>query len=171
MTTQISLAPAAPAKKAVIASLMQLYLYDCSEASGADLDDHGRYPSPNLDIYWAEPGHAPFLICANERIAGFALVNGSSRIRTPFLGRAVADFFILRKYRRQGIGARAAAQLFDHFPGHWEVATFALLIPAHTFWRGVIDRYTHGQYDEVWVRTSAWRGPVQSFVTPIRVGL
>lgn len=162
MTTQITVAPAAPADQAAIANLLQLCLYERSDA-GVDVSSQGRYPHPALDAYWSEPDHAAFLICAQQQLVGFALVNGASRLGSPLEGRAVAEFFILRRHRRQGIGRAAAAQIFDRFPGPWEVATPAAYVPAQSFWRGTVHRYTGGRYDEVWVQQPEWRGTVQRF--------
>jgi predicted acetyltransferase len=47
----------------------------------------------------------------------------------------MAEFFILRKYRHQGIGARAAWELFDRFPGRWEVFEIIENTAAQEFWR------------------------------------
>jgi predicted acetyltransferase len=33
----------------------------------------------------------------------------------------MSEFFVLRKYRRQGIGRTAAVELFERFPGPWRV--------------------------------------------------
>ena len=89
------------------------------------------------------------------------LREGSARTRTApstkvtSLNRDASkgEFFILRRYRRQGIGERAARMLFDHFPGRWTVYTFPQNIAARAFWHGVIGRYTHGQ-----LTTGRWEG-------------
>ena len=80
--------------------------------------------------------------------------------------RSIADFFVLRRYRRQGVGRTAAMLLFDRFPGAWEVSSGADNVPGHVFWRGVVDHYTGGHYAETWIQTPNWRGPVESFVVP-----
>jgi predicted acetyltransferase len=163
---QIALLPAAVSDRAVLENLIQLYLYDLSEITGADVDEHGCFVYPLLDSYWTEAGRHAFLIRIDANPAGFALVNRYSRLLNPFDGHAVAEFFIIRKYRRMGIGRSAAIQLFDRFPGRWEVASIATNVPAHAFWRSTIDMYTGGRYHEVWLQDANWRGPVQSFVAP-----
>jgi predicted acetyltransferase len=163
---QIALIPAFAPDKPLFATLMQLYLYDLSEFSGADLDEQGCFSDPWLDSDWSKADCHPFLIHVEGRLAGFALVNRYSRLHNPFDGHAVAEFFVMRRYRRRGVGRTAAMQLFDRFPGRWEVASFALNVPGHVFWRGVIDRYTGGRYSETWFQMDGWRGPVQSFVAP-----
>jgi predicted acetyltransferase len=161
---QISLLPTAASDKPALANLMQLYHYDLSEFNDADVDEQGCFHNSRLDGNWTAADHHPFLIRVDGRLAGFALVDHYSRLHNPFDGHAVADFFVMRRYRRQGIGRAAAARLFDHFPGHWEVSAYAENVPGNIFWRGVIDRYTGGRYTEIWHQTANWRGPVQSFV-------
>ncbi len=94
------------------------------------------------------------------------LVNQRSLLREAFEGHAVVDFFVMRRFRRQGLGRAAATVLFDRFPGPWEIASCAHHVPAHVFWRSVIDRYTAGRYAETWLRTPLWHGPLHSFTAP-----
>jgi predicted acetyltransferase len=60
----------------------------------------------------------------------------------------MVDFFIMKKYRRQGIGQFVAHYLFDLFPGEWQVSEIARNLPAQAFWRKIIGRYTDGQFSE-----------------------
>jgi predicted acetyltransferase len=158
------LLPAGLLDKPALTNLMQLYLYDFSAVDGADVDASGCFSYPYLDSYWTMPDHHPFLIQVAGCLAGFTLVNRHSRLHDPFDGHAVAEFFIMRKYRRMGAGRTAAMQLFARFPGKWEVASIATNVPAQAFWRSTIDAYTDGRYHEVWLQDSRWRGPVQSFI-------
>ncbi|MGH3281079.1 MAG: GNAT family N-acetyltransferase [Trebonia sp.] len=50
----------------------------------------------------------------------------------------IAEFFVMRKYRRRGIGAEAVAQLFERFPGEWTVRQQLSNPAATTFWRKAI---------------------------------
>jgi predicted acetyltransferase len=163
---QIVLTPAAIADKPALANLMQLYRYDLSEFTSADVDELGCFDDTQIDTYWMDDDCHPFLIRVDGRLAGFALVDRQSRLHHSFDGYTIADFFVMRRYRRAGVGRAAATQLFDRFPGLWEVASPALNVLGQVFWRGVIDRYTNGRYGEIWLQTDGWRGPVHSFVAP-----
>jgi predicted acetyltransferase len=165
-TVQIALQPAAMTDRPTLANLMQFYLYDRSEMVPEDVDEQGCFHYPSLDLYWTEAGRYPFLIRAEERLAGFALVDRGGWLNNSIDGHMIAEFFILRMYRRSGIGRAAAAQLFDRFPGPWEIASPATNVPAQAFWRSTLQGYTGGTYREIWVQTVAWRGPVQSFFSP-----
>ena len=50
------------------------------------------------------------------------------------------------KYRRLGIGLKAAAQLFDTHRGHWEVCYWRNNLPASKFWKRVVEKYTNNHY-------------------------
>lgn len=164
---QLSVDPAGPEERATIANLMQLYLYDFSEFDdeGADVDERGRFPEYRyLDDYWRDPDRHPFLIRADGRLAGFALVRRLARPGSePTWG--MAEFFILRRYRRSGLGRRAAIVLFDRLPSRWEVGQIHANTGAIAFWRRVIAEYTAGRYSEVGTDDPAWEGPVQIFRT------
>ena len=50
----------------------------------------------------------------------------------------MAEFFVMRKYRRAGLGRRAAAEIFPLFPGEWTVRQQRGNAPATSFWRTAI---------------------------------
>ena len=163
---QIALLPTTIAEKPALANLMQLYYYDLSEFTGADVDERGCFDDSHIESYWRDSDCHAFLIRADGRLAGFALIDRQSHLHDPFDGYTIAHFFVLRRYRRAGVGRTAATQLFDRFPGLWEVASPAPNVLGQVFWRAVIDRYTHGCYGEIWLQIGGWRGPVHSFVAP-----
>ena len=155
-------------RKAVIAHLMQLYLHDFSEfaAIGTDhgeVDEDGRFPYKWLDSYWREEGRLPFTIHADGRLAGFALINRWSALGCP-LDQSVAEFFVLRKYRRSGVGLRAAQLLFARFPGQWEVPVAWYNQPALSFWRKVVAIVADGPLEECAGNGERWVGTVLRFV-------
>lgn len=96
------------------------------------------------------------------RMAGFVLVRNLEE-STPV--HSIAEFFILRKYRRRGVGKAAAHQIFGMFPGQWRVAQTEDNHPAQAFWRKVISEYTQGNFKEIWSNDDEWKGPIQIFGT------
>lgn len=158
---KIELTLAGLEEKALLERLMELYLYDFTEFDQADVDGQARYGYPYLDRYWEEPGRSPFLIRVDGVLAGFVLVFEYSLLSTP--GHMIAEFFVMRKYRRMGVGKAAAFVAFARFPGHWEVSQIFQNLPAQNFWRKIISEYTHGSYREVVLDNENWQGPVQTF--------
>jgi len=82
----------------------------------------------------------------DEKYIGFVLVRFiESATRNYF---SIAEFFIMKKYRRKGIGQAVAEQIFDLHVGQWEVYQKESNEPAQVFWNRVIDRYKKGQFKE-----------------------
>ncbi len=146
-----------------LAGLFALYTYDFSEILGIDVEEDGRFQLPALGPYWTVPGHHPFLIRVDAKLAGFALVQERSRLTGHEGVRDMAEFFVMRRYRRRGVGVRAAVFLFDRFRGPWEVRQRPENLDATAFWRPAIARYTGGRFDDVLWNDEQWRGPVQRF--------
>ncbi len=158
----VQLIAAGPEQQEILRNLMSLYLYDFSVYTGEDAEANGQFTYYHLPRYWIEPTRFPFFIMASGKYAGFVLVRD---VPDPQAGGEVthhmAEFFVMRKYRRKQVGQRAAWAVFDHFPGRWHVAEMQENLPAQAFWRKIIDEYTHGTYTEV--RLDEWQGPVQLF--------
>ena len=60
----------------------------------------------------------------------------------------MSEFFVLRAYRRGGIGRRAAFLLWDRLPGQWVVRVSERNVGALPFWEGAVREYTRGAYRE-----------------------
>jgi predicted acetyltransferase len=125
------LVPAGKRHSAVLRRLVELYRYDFSELDGSDVGDGGEFGYRYLPAYESEPDRHPFLFQVDGRWAGFALV----RAGPP---HDMAEFFVMRKYRRRGIGREAAVQVFRRFPGKWTVRQRVYNPAATAFWRRVI---------------------------------
>jgi predicted acetyltransferase len=117
--------------KGALRQIVELYVYDCSEFVGSDVDEHGTFGYRYLDHYWTEPDRHPFFIRVDGHIAGFALV----RAGDP---HDMAEFFVMRKYRRTGVGVAAARMVFERFPGAWQVRQESDNVAAAPFWRVAI---------------------------------
>jgi predicted acetyltransferase len=81
-------------------------------------------------------------------MAGFALVTrGSPASEDPEV-LDVAEFFVLRAYRRSGVGRRATRLLWNRLPGKWTVRASQGVPSAVKFWREVIAEFTGGSNNE-----------------------
>ena len=160
-------APAA--QRPVLDRLLQLYLHDFSEfapigSPHGEVGAEGRFTYPRVESYWQEIGHIPLLIRADDHLAGFALVNQWSALERP-LEHSVAEFFVLRKYRRARVGTRAALLIFRRYPGRWEVPVAWYNPPALAFWRSVTEEAAPGEVEELAGNGKRWAGPVLRFAT------
>jgi predicted acetyltransferase len=156
-------AAAGPEDEQRLAALFELYIYDFSETVEIDVGDDGRFRPPPLATWFSDPRRHAFLIRVDERLAGFALVQERSRLSGDEAVCDVAELFVMRRYRRRGVGGQVAATLFDRFRGRWEVRQKAENPRATAFWRRVIGRYTDGRFEELTLDDERWRGPVQCF--------
>jgi predicted acetyltransferase len=147
---EVVLEAAAVRDAALLSNLLELYLHDLSEAfPSIDLGAEGRFGYDKLPLYWSEPERRfPFLIRYGGRVAGFVLATGGSPASDDPAVYDVAEFFVLRRHRRSGVGRRAAFLLWDRLPGRWTVRVSSGNRGAIPFWTGVIAEYTRGAATE-----------------------
>ena len=165
----VTVVEAPAAQRPVFDRLLQLYLYDFSVfapigSSHGEVDEEGRFFYPGIDSYWQQDGHIPLLIRADDHLAGFVLVNEWSALGRP-LDHVVAEFFVLRKYRRARVGERAALLVFRRYPGQWEVPVAWYNPPAQAFWRSVAEELAPVEVEEIAGDGKRWTGPVLRFAT------
>ncbi len=161
----IELRRATPQHRSLLRQLYEHYCHDFSPLTQADLGDDGYWTDDDFLDPWPDDLHI-YLITVDGRWAGFAWIAFGGYIDPRVNHHILMDeFFILRKYRRRGVGEWAAVSLFNHYRGAWEVGEIPENVEAQQFWRTIIDRYTSGHYQEVNVNNLRWRGPVQIFIT------
>ena len=151
----------------IITNLIQLYKYDFSEFAEigspyGEVGPDGRFAYEGLESYWREDGRVPLVVQGDGRLAGLILVNRWSALNRE-LDHSVGEFFVLRKYRRIGVGSRAARALFERWPGRWEVGVAWYNKPALSFWRKAIRASVDAPVEECTGDGDRWRGPVLCF--------
>jgi predicted acetyltransferase len=135
--------------KNVIENLMQFYIYDFSEYVSHDVEEDGLFrPYPHLKEYWKEKDKFPYIIRKDKKYIGFVLVKFIRTEERNYF--SIAEFFIMRKYRREGIGTEVATQIFNLHKGKWEVWQKENNQPARIFWNTIINEYTEGRFRERW---------------------
>ena len=144
---RVDIVRATDAERAVIQNLGRLYVYDLSEFAGWPCPNDGLYECCDLSSYWGPDGMA-FVIRADGELAGFALVDQRHDRGTSEPHYWMGEFFVLRKFRRQGIGREAASTILDLLPGAWEIAQVPKNRPAIAFWRSIAGRHTSGAFTE-----------------------
>ena len=140
---------------------MQLYLHDLSSFTNETPDASGVFPLDEyFDCYWLDSDRFPYILLMDEKPAGFALVRQLAEN-----SYSIAEFFVLRAFRRQGVATKFAHGIFRRHHGHWSVAELEENEPSHAFWRHAISLYTRDQYQEKWSNSQP-RGPLQTFDSP-----
>ncbi|MHB1949408.1 MAG: GNAT family N-acetyltransferase [Gammaproteobacteria bacterium] len=68
----------------------------------------------------------------------------------------IAEFYIIPAMRKQKFGCGFAMSIFDRHPGKWQVREIAGADSAISFWRKVIKKFTHNEYQEAIVTDPQW---------------
>jgi predicted acetyltransferase len=139
---QVTIQAASAEEQPVLDNLLQLYLHDFSEFEPVDIQADARYTYPYLEFYWQDLDRYPFLIHYKDKLAGFALVRVVPDPASEQSLTSLAEFFVLRRLRKLGIGREAAYKLWDRFPGNWIVEVLESNKTGHAFWMKVISDYT-----------------------------
>jgi predicted acetyltransferase len=137
MTPQIKIEQVTPRERDVLWRYLQFYIYDMSRFTGAQPDD-GEFPYSAFESYWDQgERRSAWWAKAGGEIAGFALV----RIDANDGRREIAEFFIINRWRRRGIGLAFARQLLSRFPGPWKLHQLRNNTAAIAFWHRVLDGF------------------------------
>jgi len=160
---QINVLPATSEHEPVLSNLLELYAHDFSEFSDLKIGADGRFGYDPLPLYWREPDRFPFLVTANGGLAGFVLVQQGSQVTGAGQVWDMAEFFVLRGYRRHGVGLRVTHDVWKMFPGHWEVRVTDKNLVAQEFWKHAISRFTGVHAESILTEVAAKRWHVFSF--------
>jgi predicted acetyltransferase len=137
---KVSLDVATSADSALLGNLLELYAHELSDVfPDLVLGPDGRFGYPQLPLYWSESGRRfAFVIRADGQVAGFVLVTrGSPATEDPEVFD-VSEFFVLRRYRRVGVGRWAAQLLWHRLPGRWTVRVAEGNGGGRSFWASLL---------------------------------
>jgi predicted acetyltransferase len=135
----------------VLLTLSRLYTYDLSEIAtqfhGYQCDEKGLY-AECVRGFIEDPSSDCYLLKMTEEWAGFAIVKRKTQTENsdskPKVSQ-MAEFFLVRKFRRQGVATTAACRIFDCYPGEWEVSVWPENHAACSFWNSAISDYRDGK--------------------------
>lgn len=137
----VALVAATVERAATLANLFQLYAHDFSEHVPLSLAPSGRFEVSPGEEWWTRDDHFAYLIEASGKLSGFALVRAGSRVTEATDVMDVAEFFVVRGARGQGVGRQAAHALFEAFSGPWEVRVRKTNAAARQFWSKVAESW------------------------------
>jgi len=131
---------------ATLQNLFEHYLHDMAEWFQFDYAPDGRYAhdpatyrNNGAEVWFAYVGEIPI---------AFALVGSAHAFIDDADAKDLDEFFVVRRYRRNGVGRDFARQVWDAYRGRWVVRVFQGNVPAVPFWRGAIAEYTDRAYHE-----------------------
>jgi predicted acetyltransferase len=142
---KIELVTVDEADKSVLMNLIQFYQYDFSEIRDLALTRHGTFTYRYLDPYFTEMDREADFITVDGQLAGFTLTRGDVDGDGSW---NVAEFFVARHYRRQGVARVSARRLFARRPGVWTLSVDHNNQPAAALWRSVISTVAVGPIAE-----------------------
>ena len=114
-------------------NLLQKYLCELSPYFDLEGDGKGNYPYEHFDEYFSDPTRRAYIIYDGDSVAGFVMLNKVSDFGED-IDHAVAEFFILPKFRRTGLGSDIFLVLRKQFKGQWEIRYHVDNVPAAAFW-------------------------------------
>lgn len=138
---QIEIVKATIEQKPLLANLLELYAYDFTEFCDVDIGDNGLYGYEHVHLYWTDSTRFPYLIYVEKKIAGFILVQKGSSLLKDKTVWDISEFFIMKKYKRHGIGTAAALKIWEQFRGPWQVRVLISNRPACSFWLQTIKKF------------------------------
>lgn len=105
--------------------LFQLYYYEGSDWADEDIGPDGLFDASPEQIadYINDPAKGAYWIGEDGALAGF-VVTESITLPNGSVAEEVADLFILKRYRRQGLAFETVHALARTFTGPWLVAIF-----------------------------------------------
>lgn len=151
---------AIPSDFPAISRMLELYQHDLSDIWDQDLNENGEF-GYDLSRHMEGKRFFAHVALVNQCFAGVALV--APAIVTQKEGCWMEQFFVLKKYRRGGVGSQLAKHVIQSYPGAWEVGQMTANLPAQAFWRKFIAELTRGNFNEVQVTEGWWLGVVQRF--------
>jgi len=80
-------------------------------------------------------------------LAGFAMVIDLPEAEGTETDFQMAEFFVMVKYRRSGVGRQAVFQTLDRHKGRWQLRRHPKNTASVHFWDNVINEYTKGRYE------------------------
>lgn len=147
--SNFSISKIGPESEVVLRNLFQYYLHDMAEWFEVDTQADGAYLYDTSSI-WTK-GYGAYLAKVGDSPAGFALV-GSAEEWLGHIGtndmNDMHEFFVIRRFRRNGFGQTMATLVWNERPGKWLVRVLAANAPAVLFWRTTIASHSDGSYQE-----------------------
>jgi predicted acetyltransferase len=141
LNAHLEIVPAAREQEPLLGNLLELYAHDFSQFLNLEIGEDGRFGYRSLPLYWSDPNRHPFIVRIDGKVAGLVLVKKGSEVSGNDAVWDMAEFFIVRGYRRRGIGTQAAHEVWRRFPGLWEVRVMQANVAAQHFWAAAISTF------------------------------
>ena len=123
--------------KDFIKNIYQYYLHDLSEFNDSlQHNSMGLFDNSFVDSYYSEDNLIPLKITLKNSIIGFILCSIGQKV-----DYVIQDIFILRNYRKRGLGKLALKQLLDLYRGRFGLDILIKNEPAKLFWTRCLEHF------------------------------
>lgn len=122
-------------------NLLQYMLFETSPSGKNVANEDGSFDYKYFDNYFTDSDRDAYLIKSKTgELMGFVMINQYlQKVKT---GHSIAEFLVLPRFRRNGVGSEVAKRCFAMYPGNWEVGPADGSESAYRFWKTVIDETT-----------------------------
>lgn len=122
-------------------NLLQYMLFETSPSGKNVANEDGSFDYKYFDDYFTDNDRDAYLIRSETgELMGFVMINQYfQKVKT---GHSIAEFLVLPRFRRNGVGSEVAKRCFAMYPGNWEVGPADGSESAYKFWKAVIDEIT-----------------------------
>jgi len=134
-------------EREILSNLLEKYDYEFSQYDNRDVNKLGLYGYQYLDYYWTEKNRWAYFILVDGNLAGFVMVNDLPEVDDRETDFQMAEFFVMYKYRRKGVGQQAVYKTLDIHRGRWQLKRHPKNLSSVYFWNKVIEKYTNGNYE------------------------
>ena len=146
-------------EKEILYRLLQYSLFEESENDLNEMNEQAEFEYKYFDAYFTDDDRYAYFIKEKEtnKLLGFSLVN--EHVQKFENGHSIAEYLVIPKYRRNKIGKNVAFEIFNRFPGNWEVSPSYNSEKAYLFWKHVIEEYTKNNYkfeDGIFLFNNKW---------------
>lgn len=131
----------------ILSHLMQAYEAEFSNLTEKMPDQFGRF-SPDTEVDEYHDGY--LLIDKNGIPVGFCIKG------TVTCCHDISEFYVIPSCRQYGLGLQFAMEIFDLYPGSWQVRQIWKAEKAYRFWIKAITTYTQGDFEDSVVDDPQW---------------
>jgi len=117
----------------ILANLLEKYDYEFSQYDGRGVNKLGLIGYQYLDYYWTAKDRRAYFIDVDDNLVGFVMVCNHRDEGDPETDYQIAEFFVIYKYRRSGVGKQAFFQVLDKHKGRWGLGTHPKNVTAMNF--------------------------------------
>jgi predicted acetyltransferase len=133
-------------EKEILRNLTEKYEYEFSQYEDTDVNNLGLFGYKYIDHYWTDENRFAYFIKIDGKLAGFIMLDDWRYIKIIEAKYSISEFFVMLKYKRQGIGTYVINHILNKYKGKWQIGYNPKNTIGKTFWNKVINDYTKGKY-------------------------